>query len=490
MTDIQSLPLEVLQKTLGMLDRGMLLSARVVSKLFRLCASPHLTRLDINWRHLRRAHSTALAQLSGLTQLEVSVEEVVLLEELVRNRLAPRITHLKLQVCPDGAEALAPLARLPNLRSLAIPYEVDVVPSLPTTLQELVLLTLADGTACRSLTRLSSLTHISVRLTASAGPSLASFSRLASLCSLALSCFFRPLGILQTFTGLTSLTLESMDPTESGSFFADIAHLNGLSALDLSLNGYVERDELACLSGLTSLTRLDMSACKLDDSTYKSTALAPLTRLADLALSCGMVGVSLLPSIRVEALQDLWLNHVTGDIAVLGRATGLTAFGFVMRENDQYDVVLSSTLPDMSGVSDLDLTLTRKPVAPGQFQLGPVLHALTGLTSLRYSGNLTVDIDLRAIAALPRLRILGLQDVSELTPAHLPALQAMSDLTELDITNTGVTEQDLTTEVRERFDVERLRRGWPRLVLLPKPKGDDTSGEDSNSELSGQTISL
>jgi hypothetical protein len=67
--------------------------------------------------------------------------------------------------------------------------------------------------------------------------------------------------------------------------------------------------------------------------------------------------------------------------------------------------------------------------------------------------------------ALPHLRELTFWGMQRITPACLPALQAMSGLTTLRLGKTMVPMVDLTPEVRAAFDVERLRQGWPRLNL-------------------------
>jgi hypothetical protein len=77
-----------------------------------------------------------------------------------------------------------------------------------------------------------------------------------------------------------------------------------------------------------------------------------------------------------------------------------------------------------------------------------------------------VDTDAAACASLPALRTLQLSGIPEVTPACLPALQAMSGLFELTLFNTGVRSRDVTPEVRAAFDIERDKRGWPRLKLV------------------------
>jgi hypothetical protein len=67
--------------------------------------------------------------------------------------------------------------------------------------------------------------------------------------------------------------------------------------------------------------------------------------------------------------------------------------------------------------------------------------------------------------ALPHLRELEFWGMSRVTPACLPALQAMSGLTHLTLRDSTIHRDDVAAEVRAAFDVESIRRGWPRLKI-------------------------
>ncbi len=150
-----------------------------------------------------------------------------------------------------------------------------------------------------------------------------------------------------------------------------------------------------------------------------------------------------------------------GDLSALQRATRLTHL-HLDSIFSKFDEGLASTLARMTGLRSLSLHLIE--FDPGKLDLALVLRALTNLTSLEYHGRFTEETDTDACASLRGLRSLKL-GCFDFSPASLPTLQAMSGLTKLLLNSTCIQPNDLTREVREGFDVERVRRGWPPLML-------------------------
>jgi hypothetical protein len=279
---------------------------------------------------------------------------------------------------------------------------------------------------------------------------------------------------------LTSLALEvgSGDNSEK-TVFPGLAPLTGLSHLEVGPTDHlVTAADLACLSSLTRLTGLCLKGSYLSESLEGSSALAPLTGLVCLALM-SEPGISLLPSLNIEAFQSLSAVGGDADASVLRRATGLTHLRFrcVLPEVEGEGEVeggggggcpdeLLGALAGMSRLRCLDLDLSDFHWDASDPDLSTILQALPSLTKLKYSGKLKVDRDMDACASLPCLRSLEFWNTQDVTPACLPALQAMTGLTELALKRTGISEHHLTPEVGSVFDVERFRRGWPYLKLV------------------------
>jgi hypothetical protein len=174
----------------------------------------------------------------------------------------------------------------------------------------------------------------------------------------------------------------------------------------------------------------------------------------------------LLSTLNLAALHSLAVSLDLGDASVLRRATRLTHLELSRCSGIENGNVVGSILASLTGLRSLKLVFTAmRNQGPEAFQLTPVLQALTGLTKLVCGGNFVEPDDLRACAALPCLRSLGLGSWCTVTPVWLPPLQAMSGLTELSLSMPGWHRDDVTPEFRAGFDVERLRRGWPRLKL-------------------------
>ncbi len=338
---------------------------------------------------------------------------------------------------------------------------------LPSKLEELCLRSCIHEDLS-PLTDLSGLSRVELRLGEGAESSLGCLSGLRSLRFLGLLCDFAPSGLLTTFKTLSRLTVVFYQGgLPEVSLLPDLAKLTGLSHLKLSdLQRAVSRRDFACLSHLTRLTGLDMTGCKLADTVRSSCALVPLTRLVSLGFTCGDVGLAVLRSLKVEALQTLALSDVRGDVLVLQRATGLTKLVFSCNKGGVSNPRdLGITLKRMSMLRSLTLELSDDFRSASGFRLRRVLRGLTNLSSLKYGGRSKPRKDLSACASLPRLRSLCLEGCRKVTPTYFPILQSMSGLTELILRDTGIRHGDVTPKITAGFDVERIRRGWPGLKI-------------------------
>jgi hypothetical protein len=217
------------------------------------------------------------------------------------------------------------------------------------------------------------------------------------------------------------------------------------------------------LSPLTGLTCLGFNGCDLADDVAGSVALMSLTRLVSLQLTWVSTGMLLLPALKLESFQSLVMNGVDGDVSVLGRATGLTHLEFDCWRSESL-LGLEPAIVKMSQLRSLSLGISGSSQAPDAFHLSTVLRALPSLTKFRYQGDFREVTDMTAIAAVSGLLSLELK-TPKVTRACLPALQAMSGLTQLILSHTKIRLEHLTPEVRAVFDLERDRRGWPRLKI-------------------------
>jgi hypothetical protein len=213
----------------------------------------------------------------------------------------------------------------------------------------------------------------------------------------------------------------------------------------------------------------------------------PLKGLVSLGLDCShlSIGVSTLPSLGLHlgTLQSLTLIYVTGDVSALQWATALTRLDFNLSSirgtipfsllmnpiRERWPRGLEAALLKMSRLGFLRVSLL--DLDPDEvegcstFCLSRVLRVPTTLTELKYTGHLTLGSDMRAIASLSGLHSLQLSHIRKVTPAWLPALQAMFGLTELILSGTKIFPKHITPEVTAGFDVERIRLGWPPLKL-------------------------
>ncbi len=477
MNGLAQLPEEVLWTMLGFLDVRGLCTARLVCKHFHRSASRHLKALQLVGTALGDAPSTNFSQFTGLTRLAVCVTTYwePQYDLLMHPRIAPFVTDIDIYRAPHHRqpEDLAHVVLLPKLRALRLEAEMEDVQVLPVGLEELHFRS-PFGEDVSPLTRFSRLTELEMTVRDSAS-GLGSLTGLCKLRCLRLTCpdhggvtsLHR--GLLSLLTRLTSLVL-ALAPYRTRELrrLTDLAHLTGLSHLELSRrDNEMTREDLACLSGLTNLTCLSLVGFVLGDSVAGSSALVPLTRLVSLGLSCPDRILSP-PILNVEKLQSLTLCGGRQGVSLLQRATGLTHLNvsWHFANASEYPQELGRALAGMSALRSLDLWLGGKLLGECRPGPSPISQASTSLTRVRCCGQFgALRSDFEACMSLPCLRSLELAHARDITPACVPALQAMTGLTELALVFTGIREYHLTDEVRAVFNVERLRRGWPRLKI-------------------------
>jgi hypothetical protein len=208
-------------------------------------ASCHLKALRIPCTSLQQPPTTRFTQLSGLTRVNVSVEDDAQLHLLAHPRIAPVITHVTMErvmsvnrlaplslAGPGGDLApndLTHLKLLPKLCSLSLRDDISTVELLPVRLEKLALW--GGNTASVSpLNRLLGLTSLIIHVLRGSVSSLESLTALISLRSLAIVCESGPPAMLSTLTRLRELSLAIYGTRPAvGTIFSDVVHLIGLS---------------------------------------------------------------------------------------------------------------------------------------------------------------------------------------------------------------------------------------------------------------------
>jgi hypothetical protein len=153
--EFMQLPEELQWEIMGWLSVRSLCTARLVSKDLHRLTSCHLEDLWISSTTLNKPPSNIFTQLSALTRVKVSVEDDAQLHLLAHSRIAPFITHVKVErvmrvntlaplslPCPGNELApndLAHLKFLPKLRSLSLRDGISKAKVLPIRLEELEL---------------------------------------------------------------------------------------------------------------------------------------------------------------------------------------------------------------------------------------------------------------------------------------------------------------------------------------------------------------
>jgi hypothetical protein len=479
------LPEELLWTIMGFMDDRTMCTTRLVCKRFRKISLSHLKALHLDCKTLKQHPTTDFTLCPAVTQCAVSFRSVSYLHLAGHPRVAPIITHIHVKAfqCPEAqiVESLAQLMHLTRLRPLSLPaVERDLCSklSLPLGLEELKMARPlgVSGSVSRPwgygmwdaapLSRYCKLTELKSLMGEGVGLSVGSLASLSSLRSLELWSYGCAKGELSRFTILTSLTwILCAERNEWNIFCQGLARLTRLSQLSVRrVGGVVSIEDLACVSHLTGLTRLDIRGWNLPNMGAESTVLLPLTRLVSLEIQGGRRAMAVLSTLNIEVFESLAvIGMEREDVSVLQRATTLTHLEFTSNFGIKNGDVFGHMLATLTGLRSLSVTFFTHPRhVPDGFPLAPVLQALRGLTKLVYRGNFMTQDGWMACASLPCLQSMEVDSAHKLTSASLAVLQAMSGLTELRL---SVLWDHRLREVRAGFDEERLRRGWPRLKL-------------------------
>jgi hypothetical protein len=334
------LPEELQWEIMGFLSVRSLCTARLVSKHFHRSASGHLKALRIDCTSLQQPPTTRFTQLSGLTRVNVSIEDDAQLHLLAHPNIAPVITHVTvervmslhrlapLSLATSGIELapndLAHLKLLPKLRSLSLEGDIRNIDLVPLGLEGLVLWGGISGSVS-PLTRLLWLTRLTIHVQGTVS-SVGSLTALLNLRFLRILCESGPPSMLSSLTTLRELILIIFGTGRPvGSIFSDLVHLTGLSDLMVPHSDVDLRlEDLACLAHLTKLTGLRLDGSTLAECVAGSSVLVSLTGLVSLGICGGPIGMSLLSQVNVKAYKWLGLTGSCGDISVLQRAMGMT----------------------------------------------------------------------------------------------------------------------------------------------------------------------
>lgn len=463
----------------------------MVSKTWYRLASAYIKAMALTCSDLKLQISPAFAELTGLTGLGVSIkaeEHVCLL--FAQPVLAQMVTHVHLHLPwmqpswpRENRGLLAQLADLPRLRSLVLARPGDEeVGSMDSVAQRLEQLKVRGRIhfSAPHLTQFSVLQSLDVSLAKGAGRDLRQLTMLRDLRSLTLTC---GASAQRNFSVLTALT--ALDWTvASGPGFVPVlvldgvAQLKALRSLTLSLRkGWLMKKHAEGISSLTALTLLDVRGLDFADCVASSPFLVPLTGLVSLAVACGVLYLSQLPLLDLEALRSLTMLRAHGEATMLSRATRLTSLGLQLSQHRAL-VGLDVSLAAMSGLQFLSLYMEGQPLGGPASSLASVVRGMPGLRGLTFSGSVVAETDVAACASLADLRSLVLVGARGVPPADLPTLQGMSGLSVLHLSHTGVSSEDITPDVEKAFNAERWRRGWADLDLVVVSRCPGESDEE------------
>jgi Leucine-rich repeat (LRR) protein len=214
---------------------------------------------------------------------------------------------------------------------------------------------------------------------------------------------------VQNLTGLTSLSLGAFFPTVGRrNSITDIAPLSGLTSLTRLDLDYNSITDIAPLSGLTGLTWLDLSGNSIHD-------IAPLSGLTSLTW-LHLDGNSITDIAPLSGLTSLWgLVLMYNSISDISPLSGLTSLRWLNLDGN-----LISDISALSGLTSLvGLALRANSISD--------ISALSGLTSLEelilHSNSIS---DIGPLSGLTSLTILYLDNNPNLTN-----IQALLDNTGL-----------------------------------------------------------
>jgi Leucine-rich repeat (LRR) protein len=221
-----------------------------------------------------------------------------------------------------------------------------------------------------------------------------------------------------SLSGLSSLT--SLDLSRCRSL-VDISALSGLSSLTrLDLSLCKSLTDISALSALTSLNRLNLSECESLADISALSGLSSLTRL-DLCRCKSLTDISALSGLTSLNRLNLSGCESLADISGLSGLSSLTHLNIGFCHESLVDI---SALSDLSNITSLNLTWCKSLVD---------ISALSGLVSLTCLnlGHCHCLVDISAISGLNSLTNLDLSSCVSLV--DISALSGLSNLTRLDL---------------------------------------------------------
>ncbi len=412
----------------------LILSDNSISDLIPLSGLTNLTTLILSYNTI-----TDISPLSGLTNLSVLILSGNLFSDI------------------------SPLSGLTNLTSLNLSYNSisDLTPL--SGLTNLSVLILYDDTMIRDRSVLSRLSNLSVadipdaNLRAAIKIAMGKASdapitdfEMAFLSELeAPNSNIRDLTGLELATSLTSLNLGTEFVSRVGyvnsnhiSDFSPLSGLTNLTRLDLSGNSISDLSALSdAISGLTRLERLYLDTNSISDVS----ALSGFTRLERLILFNNSIS-DLSPLSGLTNLEQLYLdNNNISDVSPLSGLTNLAWLG--LSANNISDVSALSGLPNlitldlynnsMSDVSSLSGLTSLRTLDLDNNSISNItpLSGLNSLTSLLLSGNNISNIS--ALSGLNSLLSLSLfrNNISDIS-----ALSDLTNLRSLNLYNNSISD--------------------------------------------------
>jgi len=259
-------------------------------------------------------------------------------------------------------------------------------------------------------------------------------AELASMASTdALAGVMASMAVLSGMTTLTSLDLSYCDALTNQHVAAAVSRLTRLQRLELTGCSQVTDGVLPSLAPLQSLQSLCAAHC-YDMLSASAPSLAALTALTELDLThCYhlsmpglLAGAACLPSLSALYLAGCDAL-VGGDLGALGRLPSLTKLSLRENEDLQLSAALLGALPRLRSLDLADCFLI------GAADLAP-LHLLPHLHTLCLDSCVKVgDEALDALTGCAELRNLSLAKCYQVTDEGLGKLASLPQLTALDI---------------------------------------------------------
>ncbi len=447
------------------------LSDNLISDLTPLSGLTNLSVLILSYNSI--SDLTPLSSLTNLTTLILSYNTITDISPL------SGLTNLSVLILSSNLFSdISPLSGLTNLTSLNLSYNSisDLTPL--SGLTNLSVLILYDDTMIRDrsvLSRLSNLsvadipdanlrTAIKIAMGKASDAPITDFE-MAFLSELeAPNANIRDLTGLELATSLTSLNLGTEFVSRVGyvnsnhiSDFSRLSGLTNLTRLDLSGNSISDLSALSdAISGLIRLERLYLDNNSISDVS----ALSGFTRLERLILYNNSIS-DLSPLSGLTNLEQLYLeNNSISDVSPLSGLTNLAWLG--LSANNISDVSSLSGLPNlirlflynnsMSDVSSLSGLTSLRTLDLDNNSISNItpLSGLTSLTSLLLSRNNISDISVLSgltnllSLTLFRNNISDISALSDLTNLRSLTLSSnnISDLSPL-VANTGLGSGDV-----------------------------------------------